>query len=165
MKKSNFYIISFKKSFLPLCFVAFTISLVLFSKSNLTATKEGLLLWSSSVVPALFPFFVATELLSHTKIISFLGKKLEFLMRPIFNVPGEGSFAFIMGIISGYPIGAKIVTELRQDGICSKEESERLLAFTNNSRSTIYYSYCRYKSFCRYYNWYFTSSYSHLSMC
>ena len=38
-----------------------------------------------------------------------------------------------MGIISGYPIGAKIVTYFRENNICSKEECERLLAFTNNS--------------------------------
>lgn len=46
---------------------------------------------------------------------------------------GEGAFAFIMGIISGYPVGAKIVTKLRENNICTKEECERLLAFTNNS--------------------------------
>lgn len=39
----------------------------------------------------------------------------------------------LMGIISGYPIGAKIVTNFRENGMCSKEECERLLAFTNNS--------------------------------
>lgn len=54
-------------------------------------------------------------------------------MRPLFNVPGEGAFALIMGIISGYPVGAKIVTTLYEKKICNKEESERLLAFTNNS--------------------------------
>ena len=54
-------------------------------------------------------------------------------MNPIFNVPGEGAFAFIMGIISGYPVGAKIVTNFRISGLCSKEEGERLIAFTNNS--------------------------------
>ena len=54
-------------------------------------------------------------------------------MRPIFNVPGEGTYAFIMGIISGYPIGAKIVAKFKEDNICSSEECERLLAFTNNS--------------------------------
>ena len=54
-------------------------------------------------------------------------------MNPLFNIRGEGSFAFIMGIISGYPIGAKIATNLRQKSICSKEECERLLSFTNNS--------------------------------
>jgi len=54
-------------------------------------------------------------------------------MRPIFNVPGEGAFPFIMGIISGYPTGAKIVSNFKEQHICNKEEAERLIAFTNNS--------------------------------
>lgn len=54
-------------------------------------------------------------------------------MKPIFNVRGEGAFAFIMGMISGYPVGAKIATTFRQNNICTKEECERLLSFTNNS--------------------------------
>ena len=95
--------------------------------------KHGLALWADSVLPALLPFFIATELLSYTSVIPFLGRVLNKFMRPIFNVPGEGAFAFIMGIISGYPVGAKIVTKLRENNTCSKEECERLLAFTNNS--------------------------------
>ncbi len=95
--------------------------------------RNGLSLFANSVLPSLLPFFIATELLSYTGIIEVLGKVLNKFMRPIFNVPGEGAFAFIMGIISGYPIGAKIVTNFRQNGICTKEEGERLLAFTNNS--------------------------------
>ena len=38
-----------------------------------------------------------------------------------------------MGIISGYPVGAKIASSFREKNICSKEECERLLSFTNNS--------------------------------
>ena len=38
-----------------------------------------------------------------------------------------------MGIICGYPTGAKIVCSLRNRGVCSKEEAERLISFTNNS--------------------------------
>lgn len=38
-----------------------------------------------------------------------------------------------MGLISGYPVGAKIAANLREKNICSKEECERLLSFTNNS--------------------------------
>ena len=111
----------------------FTACLVLFSKSNLSAAKDGIYLWANSVVPSLFPFFVATELLTYTSIISILGKHLNKLMRPIFNVPGEGAFALLMGIISGYPVGAKIVCKLKEDGKCSDIEAERLLSFTNNS--------------------------------
>lgn len=91
------------------------------------------MLWANNVIPSLFPFFIATELLGFTNIIPKIGKLLNPIMRPIFNVPGCGAYAMLMGIISGYPIGAKIVTNFRENGMCSKEECERLLAFTNNS--------------------------------
>lgn len=132
-KKSHFIFWSIKKNIFPTLFCLFSLCLVIFSKQNLVATKNGLLLWANAVVPSLLPFFIATELLGHTNVVSSLGKLLNKIMRPIFNVPGEGAYAFIMGIISGYPIGAKIVTKFRQDGVCTKAECERLLAFTNNS--------------------------------
>lgn len=129
----KFIILSLKKNLLPFIFVLIAICLVIFSKSNLTATKNGLALWATCVVPSLFPFFVITNLLSHTKVVHLLGKLFDKFMRPIFNVPGIGSFPFIMGLISGYPMGAKIVADFRKDGLISKDEGERLLAFTNNS--------------------------------
>ena len=58
------------------------------------------MLWVTSVVPALLPFFIACELLASTDIIEYLGRKLGKIMRPIFNVPGEGAFPLVMGIIS-----------------------------------------------------------------
>lgn len=133
MRKNNFFTVSLNKYFLPLLFCLFAICLLLFSKQNLTAAKTGIALWADSVLPVLLPFFIATELLSHTKIVETLGKLLNNIMRPVFNVPGIGSFALIMGTISGYPVGAKIVTNFRNNNLCTKEEGERLLAFTNNS--------------------------------
>lgn len=133
MKKNHFYILKLKQLILPFILIIFTICLVIFSKTNLSAAKSGLVLWANSIVPSLFPFFVATELLSHTNFTYYLGRILNRFMKPIFNVRGEGSFAFIMGIISGYPMGAKIAANFRENNICSKEECERLLSFTNNS--------------------------------
>src|SRR5699024_10529774 len=69
----------------------------------------------------------------HTNMIYHIGNLLNIFMKPLFNIRGEGAFAFIMGIISGYPIGAKIATNFRKENICTKEECERLLSFTNNS--------------------------------
>ena len=129
----KFLFLSFRRNILPIMFVIITICLVIFSKSNLTATKNGLTLWATCVVPSLFPFFVITNLLSHTKVVSFTGKLLDKFMRPLFNVPGIGGFAFVMGLISGYPVGAKIVSDFRFNGLITKDEGERMLAFTNNS--------------------------------
>lgn len=127
------FVLSFKKFLFTFLIIFFIFALVLFSKSNLNAAKNGLQIWTSSIIPSLFPFFVATELLCSTNFINFIGKYLNKIMRPVFNVPGQGSFALIMGLISGYPTGAKIVCNLRNSNLCSKIEAERLLTFTNNS--------------------------------
>ena len=129
----KFLFLSFRRNILPIIFVVITIYLVIFSKSNLTAAKNGLTLWATCVVPSLFPFFVITNLLSHTKVVSFTGKLLDKFMRPLFNVPGIGGFVFVMGLISGYPVGAKVVSDFRQEDLVTKDEGERMLAFTNNS--------------------------------
>lgn len=119
--KHNFYVVKLKRNFLPLIFLFFTFSLLLFSKSNLPAVKSGLALWANSVIPSIFPFFVATELLMHTNIITQLGNILNRYMKPLFNIRGEGAFAFIMGIISGYPVGAKIATSFRKTILALKK--------------------------------------------
>lgn len=122
-----------KKNLISIIFLLFVIFLVIFSNSNLSATSNGLKLWANNVVPSLFPFFVAVELLSNTNVVYYLSKFLDKFMQPLFNVPGVGAFPFIMGLISGYPVGAKIVSNLYSNGSCTKDEAERLLCFTNNS--------------------------------
>lgn len=133
MKNFKFFVFKIKSIIIPFCICIFTIFLLIFSNNNLTAAKKGISLWYSSVLPSLLPFFIATELLSHTNIISIIGNLLNPIMRPIFNVPGEGAFALVLGIISGYPVGAKTVANLKESGTCSAVEAERLIAFTNNS--------------------------------
>lgn len=131
--KMKIWVCSLKRNSVSILFCLFTICLVLFSRTNLSAAKNGLVLWATAVVPSLFPFFVATEMLSYTNVVSCLGKWLTPIMRPLFGIPGEGAFAFIMGLISGYPVGAKIVSNFMAQGIVTREEAERMLAFTNNS--------------------------------
>lgn len=79
MTNSKIHIIptKLKRSIIPLIFLLFTISLIVFSKSNIKAAQNGLLLFANSVLPSLLPFFIATELLSHTNIVYYLGKMLN----------------------------------------------------------------------------------------
>ena len=133
MRNFKFIILKIKSLVLPSFICMFILFLLVFSKNNLTAAKSGLELWANSALPSLLPFFIATELLGYTNIVPMCGKVFSRLMRPIFNVPGEGAFAFLMGIISGYPVGAKIVANLKENKLCNKVEAERLIAFTNNS--------------------------------
>lgn len=133
MHSFKFFVVKLKNLILPFSICFFILFLLLFSKTNIIAAKTGLSLWANSVLPSLLPFFIATELLGYTNIVRICGRLLNTLMRPVFNVPGEGAFALLMGIISGYPVGAKIVANLKEQKICTNIEAERLIAFTNNS--------------------------------
>lgn len=103
----RFIVISIRKYFFTVLFVFFTLTLIVFSASNLEAAQNGLKLWANSVLPTLFPFFIATELLCKTNFIQILGKFLNKFMKPVFNVPGESAIAIIMGIISRIPCRSK----------------------------------------------------------
>ncbi len=98
-------VIKLKKLAFPLVCTAFIICLIGFSKTSVAAAARGLNLWLEIVFPSLFPFFVASNLLNGTGFVRAMGILLEPVMRPLFNIPGCGSFAFAMGISSGYPTG------------------------------------------------------------
>ena len=96
-KRFRLIIISLRKNFLTIAFCTFTLFLIIFSKSNLVAVKDGLKLWATAVVPSLFPFFVATELLSYTNVVAYLGKLFSKIIKPIFGVPRRGCFCIYYG--------------------------------------------------------------------
>lgn len=119
--------------FLTFIIIFFGIGLILFSSSNIIAVRNSLDLFLNSVFPSLFPFLIVTELLSYTSIIPWISLKFKRLMPVIFNVPAVGIYPFIMGIISGYPVGARVVADLREENKISKTDGEKLLIFTNNA--------------------------------
>ena len=130
-KKS--YTIYLKVTLLPIIAAIFIGCLIAFPKASVASALTGIRLWLDIVFPSLFPFFVASYILSKSGFIRVVGVLLDPVMRPIFNVPGTGSLALAMGITSGYPVGASITADLYKDGMVSKIEAERLLTFTNNS--------------------------------
>ncbi|RQD77841.1 MAG: sporulation integral membrane protein YlbJ [Candidatus Syntrophonatronum acetioxidans] len=110
-----------------------TISLVIFPQHAFEAAVNGLNIWWNIVFPALLPFFIFAEILMGLGVVHFMGVLLEPLMRPLFRVPGEGSFVMAMGLASGFPIGSILTSRLREQNLCTKTEGERLMSFTNTA--------------------------------
>ncbi|HBC98115.1 MAG TPA: sporulation integral membrane protein YlbJ [Clostridium sp.] len=98
----------------------------------LKSASAGLSLWANYLLPALFPFFVVSDLLMKQGFVHVLGVLLEPLMRPLFRLPGKASFVLAMTHTSGIPIGAILTCKMRKEGAITRIEGERLLAFTCN---------------------------------
>ncbi|MCI8404620.1 MAG: hypothetical protein HFE49_06930 [Clostridia bacterium] len=116
---------------------SFTAGIVILLVKNASAAivyaSDALNICFEMIVPSLFPFFICSGILIYSGFCELLAKAFQFCMFPLFRVSPAGSSAFILGIISGYPLGAITAGQLYESSYLSKTESERLLAFCNNS--------------------------------
>lgn len=123
----------FMKTVLCAAVLYMVVFLIMFPSECIDAGLWGVFLCLDTVIPALFPFFVCSSLITSLGLTGGISRIFAPFMKPIFNVSGNGALPFILGILSGYPVGAKCVCDLYSRGVCSKGECEKLLAFCNNS--------------------------------
>lgn len=107
--------------------------MALFPAPVLESSLKGLAIWWEVLFPALFPFFVLSELMLGLGIVHFAGRLLDPFMRPIFRIPGSGGFVLAMGFLSGYPVGARLTSQLWDQRLINRDEGERLVAITTTS--------------------------------
>lgn len=106
---------------------------ILFPEIMISSTKNGLSLWTTIILPSLFPFLILSNLITKTALPQLFGKLLEPLMKFIFKLPGISALALFLGMIGGYPIGAKVTSDLRLNNSITQSTANRLISFTNNS--------------------------------
>ena len=122
-----------KNILLFLLLALFAAALILFPAEASDAVRQGLSLCLQTVLPSLFPFFVLSSLFIASGAADAFGHALEPVMRPLFYLSGAGASALALGLVGGYPVGARTVAELYCAGNLSKAEAERLLSFCNNA--------------------------------
>ncbi|ABZ84712.1 conserved hypothetical protein [Heliomicrobium modesticaldum Ice1] len=107
--------------------------IVFYPALSLSAAREGLQLWLTVLLPALFPFLVVAELILALGLPRLIGAVLEPLMQPLFRLPGAAAVVVAVGFTSGFPVGAIMTARLIQEGLLTPAEGERLVLFTNNA--------------------------------
>ena len=95
--------------------------------------RDGIDLCVTSVIPALFPFFAASQLLVSLGAAEALGRAAGPLFRRLFGMDGAGAAAYLLGLIGGYPLGAKTAESLVRQGLLTPEDGALLLTFCNNA--------------------------------
>lgn len=118
---------------LALSVIVIAICMIISPKHSIQGALHGIQLWGNVVFPSLFPFFILAEIMISLGIVHFIGILFEPIMRPLFRVPGVGGFVLSMGIVSGFPAGAKFTARLKQEKQITAIEAERLVSFSNSS--------------------------------
>lgn len=71
------------------------------------AVRDGIQLCLTSVIPALFPFFAVSSLLVALGAAEAAGRVLAHPFRRLFRCGGAGCAALLLGLVGGYPVGAR----------------------------------------------------------
>lgn len=106
---------------------------LLISPANaVTSARSGLMLWFKVLLPTLLPFMIISKLLIELNAISCLTFLFSSFFKKFFHLSNSGTFVLMTGFLCGYPMGAKLISELYNHKQISYEESCYLLTFCNN---------------------------------
>ncbi len=93
----------------------------------------GLKLFVYKVFPSLFPFFFITRILTMLGVGEYLSRCLSKPLKYVYNVPPISGYIFVLSILSGYPVGAKLVSDYLKNGLIDKEDATAIISFTSTS--------------------------------
>ena len=113
------------KKALPLSLIAgfFITFLVVNPSRYIASVSRSLILFAKAVLPSLFPFLFFSSLLTCVGGGYLLGKVFAKPVSKIFHAPP----------VSGYPVGSKIICDLYQSGMLTREDAKRITAFCSTS--------------------------------
>ena len=103
------------------------------------AVAEGISLCLESVIPALFPFLAVSSLVMELGLGEWAERRLGWFMA-LWGLPGSAASALLMGLVGGYPLGARTAAELTHKSLLTREEADRLLTVCNNANPAFFLS-------------------------
>lgn len=121
-----------KQGFFLVLLLLFALSVMLLPKTAVAGAKDGLMLWFQTVLPTLLPFMILSNLLLETNVLAPICRALKVCFGRLFHISENGVFALLLGFFCGFPMGAKILSDLRIKKRISRAEAQYLLGFCNN---------------------------------
>lgn len=93
-----------------ICFLL--VFLLLHPAESLSCARAGMTLWLNTLIPTLLPFIILTGMLTHTGHIRKLLLPFESFFHIFPGVSIWGGYVFVLGMLCGYPLGAKLASDL-----------------------------------------------------
>ncbi len=115
----------YAKEFFILSLIIFFAFSLLTNTAFAKSSYQGLLLFACTVLPSLFPYFVITAIASKLNLTKKIANFFSPFSKKIFAVNGNVFFAFLISVISGYPVGAKLVADLKSQNIIDEKQAVR----------------------------------------
>lgn len=111
----------------------FVLLFVIFPDIASRGAQDGLLLWFNVIIPSLCPFMIISSMLVKLNVTSFISNIFYPVFHKIFRLSKNGCYPAVIGMLSGYPLGAKTTADLYKTGAFSLNEAQYIISFCNNA--------------------------------
>ncbi len=118
---------------LTIMVIYFLICMIYQPARFISKSLEGVSAWAFNVLPSVLPFMFFTKVLSALDVMPTLTRPLSPISTKLFKTPPISIYAFAMAILSGYPVGSKMVADLYLQGKITKEEAFKMSSFCSTS--------------------------------
>ncbi len=121
-----------KKYAVPTVGISVFLFLFVFSEEFLKGAAVGLKNCSQVIIPSLFPFMVAASLMAEGEIPPLLKRLINPITEKLFGQPAESAVAVFVGLLGGYPSGARAAAALCESGKITQSQAKSLMLFCVN---------------------------------
>ncbi len=97
-----------------------------YSKSCSDGVIAGINLCVTTLVPSLFIFMVIAQYVSGNQVITFASKPFERIVTKALRLPKESISVLMLSLIGGYPIGARCIATLYENGELSHDQAKKI---------------------------------------
>lgn len=121
------------KTFLTIFIFYIIFNMILFPSLYIGQTLDGITAWAFNVLPSLLPFIFFTKILSSLGTVEKFSLAFKKPCYHLFKTPPISSYVFFMSMISGYPVGAKMTSDLYTSGQITKSQAFKMSSFCSTS--------------------------------
>lgn len=118
-----------KKITMSVIIVVLSVLIIVFSAEVSKSVSDSINVCITLIIPSMFAYMVISSYIVSSGLSRIIAKPFHFIFKRIIRL-GEDDFCiFLMSLLGGYPVGAKLLKEKTSENINYSEIAESMLCF------------------------------------
>lgn len=109
--------------------IAYAAALLYFNKTVSEGVIGSVKVCINVIIPSLFPFMVASGIIVSSDLYYKMSAPFSLVSRYVFRIRADLFSVFLISSVGGYPVGAKLLTNLYESGKIDRLTAEKMLGF------------------------------------
>ena len=122
-----------KNIILTICILFVLCVIIINPQRYIGVTLNAIGIWGNILLPSLLPFFIFTKILTKLGCVENLTSVFSPITINIYKNSKLSAYTFFMSILTGYPVGSKLIADLYNENKLTKSQAIRCLTFCSNS--------------------------------